>query len=52
MLISEDTVKKLQTKVDSDPVAKAVFQVMAQRERNRHNMTTREPLLQTQERGP
>lgn len=41
MLISEDTVNKLQSRVANDPIYKAVFNVMAQRERNRHNMTTR-----------
>lgn len=39
--MSEETVKVLQTKAESDPVAAAVFHVMAYRQRNRHNMTTR-----------
>lgn len=41
MSMSEETVKTLQTKAASDPIAAAVFHVMAYRQRNRHNMTTR-----------
>lgn len=40
-MMNEEIVKTLRTKAKDDPIASAMFHVMAYRQRNRHNMTTR-----------